>query len=250
MLRLKHFALLAFSVFYTSQSFAGTGSAATSTNSATAARYLTGCGFDYECDSDGNIIKNVPTTPKSYNSANVVDLGGGSHSVEIISGKPKQPSLKPKEMPLIVQESSNSESKVDPFADDASLDSKYEVKPSSANGNQSERKGVANYGGDGDIALQKQAFANKQARLAKEQEEREADAASFANAITNTMMGAAISHIDSKNAKKSGGSSSSSGTTGYYSRGYADTVYSRDSGGSNSATYNKAKTMTGGGGWW
>ncbi|MBR3913431.1 MAG: hypothetical protein IKJ28_04285 [Alphaproteobacteria bacterium] len=145
--------------------------------------------------------------------------------------------------------------KKDPFSSDRSLDSIYERKTSSTSSGRS-RRGASSYGGESDIALQKQAIANKEARIAREQAKKDADAAFMAGMLTDTMMNAAIGHIDAKNAKKSGGSStSSSEPTVYRSRGYADTVYSRDEDSysapnpNNSATYNKAKSMTGGGGW-
>ena len=145
----------------------------------------------------------------------------------------------------------------DPFAKDKELDSKYERNPSSANGNRSGRRGMASYGDDSNIALQKQAAANKQARLAREQAEREAEAAAMAGMMTNTMMNATLNHIDAKNARRNEGSSGgvSSEPTVYRSRGYADTVYSREGDSysapnpNNSATYNKAKSMIGGSGW-
>ena len=146
--------------------------------------------------------------------------------------------------------------KKDPFASDRSLDSKYE-RTSSGN-SRFGRRGASSYGGESDIALQKQAIANKQARLAREQAQKDAEAAAMAGILTDGMMNATISHIDAKNAKKQGGSSggyTSSEPTVYRSRGYADTVYSRDEDSysapnpNNSATYNKAKTMTGGSGW-
>lgn len=457
---------------------AGSLDAATAAKSATTAKYLAGCGFDYDCESSNNKIKNVPTTLKATGSANTVDLGGGSHTVEIIDKKNKAlPSLKQKEMPKIeVSDKKNSygtdnaepktkptsapkmssgtqpteqvktkegesiknnpktegvrqkavenkvqpksepksvasktnatsanqattdtkpvkqdalsapkqkavlnsgkmpedrmigareiiqnresnipygvekskplkeeagrwtkplteddwkekpskkvaeeetqdkqqksdkpktkkqepkkqekpeqktvikkfdpnrkiefkpiyppsetaqkikkldpnkkwgEFKKDPFASDKSLDGKYKSKTSSSGG--SSRRGVANYGGDGDIALQKQAIANKQARIAREQAQADADAAFFAGALTDAMMGAAIHHIDAKNARKNGGSSGGSyEPTVYRSRGYADEKYSREEDSyslpdpNKSGTYRKAKSMTGGGGW-
>lgn len=75
----------------------------TTTDSATAARYMAGAGFDYEGKNVDGTVKNVPTAPKVINNdPNTVNLGGGSHTVDIIDKKnTAMPSLKQKEMPKI-----------------------------------------------------------------------------------------------------------------------------------------------------
>ena len=81
---------VAFLLAFTALS-AWAGNTVDASNSATAQKYLAGCGFDYKCDSSGNKINNVPIAPQVRNSdPNTVQLGSGKHTVEIISQKPKQ----------------------------------------------------------------------------------------------------------------------------------------------------------------
>lgn len=166
-----------------------------------------------------------------------------------------KPIYPPSESAQKIKKMDTSKWKKDPFASDRSLDSKYERR--SSGNSRFGRRGASSYGDESDIALQRQAIANKESRLAREQAQKDAEAAAMAGMLTDGMMNATISHIDAKNAKKHGGSSSgytSSEPTVYRSRGYADTLYSREENynapdPNKSATWNKAKGMTGGSGW-
>lgn len=131
----------------------------------------------------------------------------------------------------------------DPFANDKSLDSKYERKTTSS-GSRS-HNGVASYGGDSDIAMQKQAIANKQARIAREQAQADEDAAFFAGALTNAMMNATINATTKSSSKRSSGGGAA--TAASYDDYSPDDDYTYTT--PHSATFNQAKKMTGGGGW-
>lgn len=132
----------------------------------------------------------------------------------------------------------------DPFATSKVLDGKHKGKTSISG----RRSGAVSYGGDTEIELQKQANANKQARIAREQAQKDADAAFMAGMLTDTMMNAAIGHIDAKNAKKKGGGGGTQTVTYETYDDYSpDDEYTYTQ--KESKLLNQAKKMTNGGGW-
>lgn len=203
-----------------------TSAAATTTDSATAARTLTGCGFDYQCDANGNRIYDTGTAQEKpvLEPIPPMDLGAAkdieptdkktlvsepeksepaTEKTEVKQGQLRgfTGHAKPnKNKPTKNKPSMNILYAADPFAADASLDKAY-VSPAA-----SDSSGFVAYGGTSEETLMATAAANKTA--ARIEQERQAAAESDAElnmmlgAITNAVVNAAVYNATTKQPTK------------------------------------------------
>ena len=236
-------------------------------DSATVAKAVAGCGFDYQCDANG--VK-IPGTEKSKPvlETSSMDIGASKNieakqpsGVEQASnGETSQPENvageghmrgftghahpEPKKKP--VKQNKKIATALDPFAADASLDKAYTSAPASV-----EEGFVAYTGGTSEEALMATAAANKKAaRIEAEKQAAEAEAAEMnmiVGAFTDTMMNVAINEVAPPK-KQQVVTESVNQPTVYYHRDYASETYQQP----HSSILEGAKGMTGGGskGWY
>lgn len=258
------------------KSIEATSAAALTTDSATDARTLTGCGFDYQCDANGNRIYDTGTAQEKPVMEPIppMDLGAAK-DVEATDKKTlvsepeksepatektevKQGQLrgftghaKPnKNKPTKNKPSMNILYAADPFAADASLDKAY-VSPAA-----SDSSGFVAYGGTSEETLIATAAANKTA--ARIEQERQAAAESDAElnmmlgAITNAVVNAAVYNATTKQPTKTVTQSVNQPTVYYHRNSAAEAAEASYYQQKKSSILEGAKGMTGGGskGWY
>ena len=253
-----------------------TSAAALTTDSATDARTLTGCGFDYQCDANGNRIYDTGTAQEKPVMEPIppMDLGAAkdveptdkktlvsepeksepaTEKTEVKQGQLRgfTGHAKPnKNKPTKHKPSMNILYAADPFAADASLDKAY-VSPAA-----SDSSGFVAYGGTSEETLMATAAANKTA--ARIEQERQAAAESDAElnmmlgAITNAVVNAAVYNATAKQPTKTVTQSVNQPTVYYHRNSAAEAAEASYYQQKKSSILEGAKGMTGGGskGWY